>query len=377
MSTSTVPTSAHAAKNPGWLLSPVFDLSLIGLSAIIALQLGLAVLLNGSKEFLGTIIFFDLWLLGHHHVVSTFTRLCFDRKSFEEHRFLVVKLPFIVIGCVVFAVFGVGAWRMLYFSGAIGTIGEVFNSGKWVLTTTYLYWQWFHYTRQSYGVERMYRRNAPAGSLIYDGLTKYALYLLPLAGILYRSWKAQPTFVGLEVMYFPVHIYVVYAASAAAAVASILWLGAAVMAMVRGQLAVPHFMYVLSHHVIFLTGYILIDDITVGWLVLNVWHNIQYILFVWWANHKKFNDEIDPERPLISMLSRKKNFIIYMLVCIGIATLVFEGLHIIGSPTGDAVSWAMIVAMVLNFHHYVVDGVIWRRKKKPAATPAAPQPAAS
>ena len=32
--------------------------------------------------------------------------------------------------------------------------------GSWFLATAYLYWQWFHYARQSYGIERAYRRKA-------------------------------------------------------------------------------------------------------------------------------------------------------------------------------------------------------------------------
>jgi hypothetical protein len=34
----------------------------------------------------------DLWLLGYHHVVATYTRLAFDTQSLRRNRFLAVDL---------------------------------------------------------------------------------------------------------------------------------------------------------------------------------------------------------------------------------------------------------------------------------------------
>src|SRR5215213_8309567 len=45
--------------------------------------------------------------------------------------------------------------------------------GTWILTTVYLYWQWWHYTRQSYGVSRIYQRKA---GLNNDLLHKLVIY---------------------------------------------------------------------------------------------------------------------------------------------------------------------------------------------------------
>src|SRR5688572_29022282 len=79
---------------PGWLVGPRFDSAFIVGIAALALAAGLAVA-NQPQLFL-LILFLDLWLLGYHHVVSTYTRLCFDRESFVQHRFLVLHLPVIV-----------------------------------------------------------------------------------------------------------------------------------------------------------------------------------------------------------------------------------------------------------------------------------------
>jgi hypothetical protein len=347
MLVSAVPSSTLIG-NPGWLRSKPFDLSLIVVITAVALLAGGAAVLR--PELFGMILILDLWLLGYHHVVSTFTRLCFDRASFREHRFLVIELPIIVVAV---------------------TVGAVYLCGAWVLPTTYLYWQWFHYTRQSYGIERMYRRKAPAGTSINDYITTRALYLLPLFGILYRSWQQPSRFLGMEVKYLPVSDAGLWIVGGLAAVAVIAWLATSLIALARGELALAHFLYVLSHHVIFFTGYCLIPDITTGWLVLNVWHNLQYILFVWWFNNKRFNDQIDPQAVFLSTISQKQHWPGYIAVGVGIATLFYGALQFLSQNIvyHDAISLALVVSMVLNFHHYVVDGIIWKRKKAALVPP--------
>ncbi len=52
----------------------------------------------------------DLWLLGDHHVVSTFARPCFDAGSFRQYRFFVTGLPLIVL--LSLAALTYVGWRM-------------------------------------------------------------------------------------------------------------------------------------------------------------------------------------------------------------------------------------------------------------------------
>ena len=85
-------------------------------------------------------LFLDLWVLGYHHVIATFTQLCFDRARFEERRgFIVHLLPEVAVAALLVA------WQV----------------GLWVIVTVYFYWQWWHYARQSWGISRAYRRADP------------------------------------------------------------------------------------------------------------------------------------------------------------------------------------------------------------------------
>ena len=93
-----------------------------------------------------------------------------------------------------------------------------------------------------------------------------------------------------------------------------------------------HTLYVLSHVVITVVSYVAISEVTRGWLLINIWHNAQYLLFVWAHNAREFRVGVDPARPLLSRLSP--------VVLIG---------H-----------------MAVNFHHYLVDAVIWRSRRAAA-----------
>lgn len=335
--------SAVSTLSPGWLRNARFDLNFIVTGALLSVATGVAGLWMPS--LFAWLLMLDLWLLGYHHVVSTFTRLAFDKASFRQHRFLVIQLPLIVLAV---------------------TAAAVVLCGEWVLATTYLYWQWFHYTRQSYGIERIYRRKADSAALIDDSIAKWSLYLLPLYGILHRSEQAAPTFLGMDILYLPVGMPVTTFVGAMAFGALVAWLGKVLIAFWKGRLALAHTVYLLSHHVIFLTGYVLIDNITTGWLVLNVWHNLQYILLVWWFNNNRFKQGYDPECPLLSSISQNGKMITYFAVCLGISSVAYGALSMVTNPisSSTAAPVTLFAFMVINFHHYVVDGIIWKSKRK-------------
>lgn len=339
---ATATTSGTTALHPGWLRNATFDFNFIGTIALLAIVTGCVGLIR--PDLFHLFLLLDVWLLGYHHVVSTFTRLVFDRESFQQHRFLVVQLPIIVVAV---------------------TAAAVYFIGSWTIATTYLYWQWFHYTRQSYGIERMYRRKADANADINDFISARVLYLVPIFGILYRSWQQPDAFLGSPVFTVFVPTPVLITAGIVAAVGTVYWAALQVRAYYEGRLATAHCAYMVSHIAIFLFGYIIIRDITAGWLVINIWHNAQYILFVWWFNNKRFEKGVDPKSRFLSTISQRENLLIYLAICIALSTVIYAGL--IGA-TGSvyqtsAVSLTVFALMVLNFHHYIVDGIIWKRKR--------------
>src|SRR5262250_1372732 len=94
------------SRDAGWLRGIPFDTTFIFGILLVALLSGWFVTAN--PKLFPAVFVLNGWLLGYHHVVSTFTRLTFDKDSFRDHRFLVVWLPLIVLAAVLaaFAVFG-------------------------------------------------------------------------------------------------------------------------------------------------------------------------------------------------------------------------------------------------------------------------------
>jgi hypothetical protein len=326
------------AAPAGWIRSRTFDLGLIGGTTLLALAAG-AVVLRDPALFL-PILFADLWLLGYHHVIATYTRLCFDRASARRHWSLLTWVPLAILGAVLLAVATVGLW---------------------VLTSVYLYWQWWHYTRQSYGVSQIYRRKAGIAESDDPRLHQLVIYLPAVWGILHRSHQDPGSFLGGPLTVVPVPEIAVTAAGLASVLALGCWLAARAAAWQRGELPAAHTLYVLSHVAIFGVGYLVIENVTVGWLVVNVWHNAQYLLVVWLFNTNRYRDGVDPAAPLLSTLSQPANVGRYLLLCLGATVLLYGGIRVF-VPTLAA---AIVISQTINFHHYVVDALIWKTRTRP------------
>ena len=334
--TITINTPVPAA---GWLRGATFDV--VFTVGIAALALGTGASLAYEPLLFPLLLFLDLWLLGYHHVVSTFTRLTFDAESFRSHRFLVLGLPWVVLAAV----------------AAVGYAG-----GVWPLITIYFYWQWWHYTRQSYGVSRIYQRKAGRG----DRLANYVIYATAVCGVLYRSSQAPTHFLGAEFRPLPVPGWAAAAAFAVAAVVTGLWLLRQGRDLLESRFAPAHFLYVVTHVAVFAAGYLLIEDLSHGWLVVNVWHNAQYVLTVWLFNNNRLKGEVHPRHRFLSTLSRRKNFALYVLFCLAVSTAVYVPLAYASEWAAPAGGLTLVVGayQVINFHHYIVDAVIWKTRKK-------------
>ncbi|HWS89460.1 MAG TPA: hypothetical protein VN282_20980 [Pyrinomonadaceae bacterium] len=334
--------TAPVPVTSGWLRGKTFDLTFVVGVAALGLAAGAA--LTYRPSLFRPLLVLDLWLLGYHHVVSTFTRLTFDAESFKANKFLVLGLPWIVLAGVALAGYGAGAW---------------------LLTTLYFYWQGWHYARQSYGVSRIYQRNAGAN----DRLADYVIYSTALCGVMFRSSQGPTHFLGAEFWAVPVPGWAAALAGVLAAVLTLVWLARQARAFAERRAPTAHFLYVVTHVAVFAVGYVLIEEINHGWLVVNVWHNAQYILTVWLFNHNRFKGEVDPSHRFLSTLCRRGNFPLYILFCLGVSTAFYLGLSAaLGAAAGGATAatFPMLVGayQVINFHHYVVDAVIWKARKK-------------
>lgn len=324
-----------------WLRNARFDIGFIfGLIALSCLT-GLVILIEPTLFY--PILVIDLWFLGYHHVISTFTRICFDKESFQEHKFLMVGLLPIVI---------------------VLTLGVAWVFGLWVIVSIYFYWQWFHYTRQSWGIARAYRGKDRQASYEDGWLDQAIFYSVPVLGIISRSAEQHPTFIGMELWSFPVPPAIATLSAYLAVGLLAFWLFSRVKAASEGRLAIVHSMYMITHFAIFYIGYIATSDITLGWLMINIWHNTQYILFVWMYNNKRFKDGIDPDAKFLSYISQTGRLWLYLITCVAITGVVYWGvLRAVDWFLFAGLSATIVLYQIVNFHHYMIDSRIWKLRK--------------
>jgi hypothetical protein len=136
----------------------------------------------------------------------------------------------------------------------------------------------------------------------------------------------------------------------------------------RQTLLAPHTLYVASHLVVFAVSYLVIDDLQAGWLVVNVWHNVQYLAYVWMHNRERCDR--GHLSGLLGWLCRPgaKRGLFYFAACLIVSTAIFAPLYAASDRLdlwldGRAISVSLVIALAVNFHHYIVDGLIWRRRR--------------
>lgn len=329
-------------STPGLLLGTGFDGTFVLLLPLIGLASAAAVI--AEPVLFPIILTMDLWLLGYHHVIATYTRLCFDRESLRQNRFVLFYLPPLVLAATLSIGLGIGVWAVV---------------------TVYLYWQWFHYARQSWGIAQIYRRKA--GHQLNEPIwfSQLAIWVVPVWGILQRSAEQPAQFLGLPVWTLPVPMFVADVAGVVAAVVLAAWIGLRLRLWMRGELPVVQTLYLLSHFVMFAAAYVLIDDITFGWLAVNIWHNLQYLLFVWLFNNQKFRNGVDAKAPLLSKLSQTRNIGLYFAATLAITVAAYGGARYLLVDVMALAVPIILFYQTVNFHHYIVDALIWKARKKP------------
>jgi hypothetical protein len=327
------------------LLGPRFDHAFTSGIFLVAMALGLVAWAHPAA--LPGVLLVNLWLFAYPHVGSTYTRLVFDRASVREHWFLLFGLPPLVLG----ATAAVASW-----------------AGVAALTTGYFVWQTWHYTRQSYGIARAYRRARGAPAEGRDWPSDVVVFAFPAWGLLHRMSQAPTEFYWnpLRLPWVPGSVVVlagVVATSALGVWAFQTWRDGRSLLTAEGR-------FLLSHVAITSVSYLVIGEITAGWLFINIWHNAQYLLFVYAWNARRYRRGVEPERYVVSWLSQPRRALGYAAACFAVGS---GGYFLLGEATArlalaSALPVVLIVHHAVNFHHYLADTVLWKGPR-PARSP--------
>ncbi|XDD46893.1 hypothetical protein AB3N60_02000 [Leptospira sp. WS39.C2] len=287
------------------------------------------------------------WLFGYEHLWSTYTRLLFhtnDRKRYWKLIWIVPPIVFLVLF----------------------TIGNTW--GLKGIYLTYFIGQFFHTVRQSWGITQAYRHLAGGISWDSEKLSELTLWSVPIWGFLNRCSEKPNEFLFQEFWLPPIPKMIVHTVGMVTVILLLYWVYNRLTAYLRGKLDFGHTLFMISHFFVFFVGYIFIEELCSGWLLVNVWHNVQYIVYVWIYNRKRFVTGIDPKAKVLAWLSKNGQgytflyFIFTIILALPIYYLVPElGMTLDGFFQNLLIPMAIVLAMSFTFHHYIVDGVIWKR----------------
>lgn len=341
------PGKAYPRVQAAWLSGPRFDLGFVVGIALLAAALSLCTVRD--PDLFWPVLTLHTWLFGYEHLVATYTRLLVHPADRARFRTLTLLAPPLMLAglAAVGLRYGLRGIYALYFVG-----------------------QWHHTVRQSWGLAQQYRRKA--GGLPWDSplWSQVTMWSVPLWGLLHRCAQRPSEFLFQPFALPPCPSWLV---TLGALASGLLWLHFAATRMAayrRGELALGHTLYMVSHLLVFLGGYVLIDELCSGWLLVNVWHNVQYIVFVWLYNRWRFAHGLDPQARLLSWLSQPGSLraVLYGLASIALALPLYYllprlGLLVDRFLVDAAVPAALTIGLTFTFHHYLVDALIWKRPR--------------
>src|SRR5262245_22485036 len=312
----------------GWLRNRDFDLVLIcGITAVALAAGGVVALMPAA---IALILLADSWLLGFPHVAATFVRLAPDKAGLEKHRFLIFGLPVIVV---------------------VATAALVAVFGIAMIATIYFYWQWYHTLRQSWGVSQLYRRRSAVPVREHPLFAEGLFSLVALWGLLHWLTTAPAYLLYPSLPISTPHVPVWFADSVGVlAIAGLSWWGASkIREWMTGELPLAHTLFSASHYLIFIVGYIVMDDIAGGWVVTNIWHTAQYLMLVWMFNENVVAKAAPESKGWYFQLTRNRAPLFYSLCLVAAFPIYFP-------ITADWTATALVVALALNqainFHHF-------------------------
>ncbi|MBL8681318.1 MAG: hypothetical protein JNK05_19220 [Myxococcales bacterium] len=342
--------SAATDGRPNPLADPRFARWFVVWIPIASLATALVVVARPS--WWRVVIAADLWALSYPHVASTFSRTLFRREDREEHAWMWWALaPLSIATCAgVVRVFGV----------------ETLMAG-------YFYWQTLHYARQGRGMYRALRH--ATGQNPRDPLVDVVLYAAALWGVAHRMAQRPTHFLGVAIRLptAPPALEWVLCAVALVAFGAWVWRISREATDTTRPFDPWTRLYVIGQVILFVVGYVVIDVPSIGWIAVNVWHNAQYLLFVYAWNERRFANADAATLGALGRVAGAANsarfYIAFALIgaaMYSVAWLASEAMR----PSLDRAIVYLVVLQAINLHHYVADMVLWtaRRPARASAT---------
>lgn len=291
------------------------------------------------------------------HLVSTWTRVYFDRREWRSRPLHVIVVPLLIIGAIVAVNLTMG------------------YEGARILNSLLLYWAVWHFVAQNWGLLRIYQRRSgePEESLAMR-LERPLLMTFVAWCLLHRLVTGPRRLFGTEIYYPPLPLPLVDVLLYLSIALAGTWLflrvreGAtpwAKSAWIRGG-------FLACAGVGFFVPFLLITgDSTSGFAAAACWHGLQYIGIVRFYHRNAWKDGVHPEAKLISWVSQPGwgRAFLYAALLLALAgsgfVIIQAGAFLTQGTRWNVYTWGTVVWLSLTFSHYYLDGVIWKLSKDP------------
>lgn len=229
----------------------------------------------------------------------------------------------------------------------------------------------WHYSRQNFGILRSYIRISKTdNNAVVNRAAEFVINLAPFA-ILFSAWCNQHSrvFLGYTILLPPPLILAPLAitTSTLAALALFIYLASELGQARLDQFSPGRFCCVANSIVINYAAWAAASDMTWGYVMSSFWHGVQYMSFV--GLHRK-------QPPAWSRITRVPIWQYAALVA-----LITVAMNISYDQMAKLIWLFPVFHLTLSFHHYLVDGIVWRRPRAQStgndwqAQPQTPVPA--
>ncbi|MFZ5471704.1 MAG: hypothetical protein ACOZIN_19935 [Myxococcota bacterium] len=291
------------------------------------------------------------------HLVSTWSRVYFDRREWRRRPFHLLVVPAVIALLVV---------AVVHFGG---------REGSRALNSILLYWATWHFVAQSWGILRIYQRRSgePENSLAMR-LEKPLLFLFVAWCLLHRLHTGPRMLFGTEVHHLPLpravvdgllgpflFLFFLYLVQRLrqwrAPWAQGAWLRAGFLGCSFLGFAVP-FLFIKT------------DD-TTAFAAAAGWHGLQYLGIVRLYHRNAWKGGVHPDAPVVSWLSQPGwgRLVLYAAFLLALAgsgyLFIYTGALLTAGSRWDVYTWGAVVWLSFTFGHYYMDGVIWKLSKSP------------
>jgi len=290
-----------------------------------------------------SLLLFEASFFANPHLMSTYFRTYTCKAEFERYKpYTLYLLILLIIGLAL----------------CINSFGFQF---LWILGSVYFYWQWWHHSRQSYGLGRKYQHSkeyqlSPLDSKLND----LVIWSVAILGIALKSNLAGDRYenIPIKVLHLPIDLIVFLLISVLVYI--IFYLGRQLHLMLTHKIVQGLFLihWAIQSFVFICFFGLLPTDI--GIIAASFWHCTQYISYTHCHQQRKANSNM-LQHPFWKNLFQTDNWMVYLGVLLAFSFLIpaFK----VGFGALQLSSLALAFSMGLTFHHYILDGLIWTRKE--------------